>query len=89
MSDTPNDPMGILLPKQAITLPYLVTMQMQFKVEAKSAQQAEFAVMRGISMNAIIVGGLLTQGCVAEHMTQQVMDQIAQLAKEQGVNLNG
>ena len=67
-------------PGKLSNLPFLVTVQFQFKIDAQTQQGAELAVMKGISLLALIAPAQISYGCHAEPLT-------AEMLREMGVDL--
>ena len=59
-----------------ITQPFLVTVQMQFKVEARDQLQAIMAIKRHLSMGNMIAPYLITMGEDAQPMTAELLEQM-------------
>lgn len=60
----------------SITNPFLVTVQMQFKVEARDQVQAVMAIKRHISIGALVAPYLIAMGEDAQPLTKELLEQM-------------
>lgn len=87
MPEETKDPMGILInkPGELARVPYLVTAQFQFRMDAQSPKRAEMLVLNAISISATVGSSLITQGISAHPLTEEMLAEFArQMEMEKG-----
>lgn len=61
-------------PSKLAATPWLVTVQLQFKIDAISKQGAELSIMKGLSIGVLLSPSQVSYGCEAQPLTQQLLE---------------
>jgi cystathionine beta-lyase family protein involved in aluminum resistance len=72
---------GAPQPSKLIQMPWLVTVQFQFKIDGHTKQGVELAIMKGINVGALLAPSMLSYGVDGVQLTEQML-------KEMGVDLS-
>lgn len=60
-------------PGQLTQVPYLVTVQFQFKIDARTKEGAELSIMKGISFVSLLSPQLVSMGYDAQPLTEEML----------------
>ena len=60
-------------PGKLVQVPWLVTVQFQFKIDAHNKQGAELAVMKGITIPVLLAPQMLSYGVDARQLTTELL----------------
>ena len=71
---------GAPQPNQLVQVPYLVTVQFQFKIDAHSKQRAELSIMKGLSIPVLLAPQMISYGVDSQPLTEELL-------KSMGVDL--